>query len=497
MTGRSIVRVCRWVALAAVAPALWACNARSLEKPVLKPEATYEKTFQSAINRNVDLLFLIDDSSSMTASQDNLRNNFPTFMQKLKEDPGLPNIHVAVVSSDMGADGSCDDATNKRGIFQYTAKTPDDPTVPPCTTNLDPGATFISDTGGVRNYTGNIEDTFSCIARLGQTGCGFEHQFAAILRALGADGAPAPAENANFLRPEAYLVVVLITNEDDCSASPGVPLFDTSANQDLASRLGPIKNFRCNEFGHLCDGMPPNRKAPGNDMSQTVSYANCTSNDRDGYLLSALDTANRLKLLKPEHPDQVIVAAITGPATPYTVHWTKPTAPDTSCGAASCPWPEISTSCGSKETPGLIGFADPSVRINEFVDHFGDNGLKMTICTDNFAPALDRIGTLINQKLKPPCVAGTVAKKRGTQEDDCTVVSHLSNDQGGVVDKVVPSCASGAAAPCWRLTAGGACGGSTVDVSPDPAVPTSTSQNATVNCALCIPGTPDRERGCP
>jgi hypothetical protein len=385
MTGRSIVRVCRWFALAAVAPALWACNARSLEKPILKPDETYAKTFQSTINRNVDLLFLIDDSTSMKASQDNLRNNFPGFMTKLKEDPGLPNIHVAVVSSDMGADGSCDqnDATNKRGIFQYTAKTPDDPSVAPCTTNLDPGATYISDIAGVRNYTGSIEDTFSCIARLGQGGCGFEHQFAAILRALGADGAPAPPENAGFLRPDAYLVVVLITNEDDCSASPGVPLFDTSANLYMNSRLGPPKNFRCNEFGHLCDGMPPSRGAPGNDMSQTVSYANCVSNDRDSYLLGALDTANRLKSLKAD-PAQVIVAAITGPSTPYTVHWKAPDVADKTCGAASCPWPEISHSCGSTDAPG--GFADPSVRINEFVDHFGDNGLKMTICTDKFAP---------------------------------------------------------------------------------------------------------------
>src|SRR3982751_2775736 len=282
MTGRSMVRVCRWVALAAVAPALWACNARSLEKPVLKPEATYAKTFQQSINRNVDMLFLIDDSSSMRASQDNLRRNFPTFMTKLKEDPGLPNIHVAVVSSDMGADGSCDDATNKRGIFQYTAKTPDDPSIAPCTTNLDAGAKFISDSDGVKNYTGNIEDTFSCIARLGQSGCGFEHQFAAILRALGADGAAAPEENAGFLRKDAYLVVVLITNEDDCSASPGVPLFDGSnGSLTLDSRLGPPRNFRCNEFGHLCGGKPPNRNAPNNDVNQTMSYDNCVSNDKD------------------------------------------------------------------------------------------------------------------------------------------------------------------------------------------------------------------------
>ena len=157
MTGRSIFRVLRWVGLAAVAPALWACNARSLEKPVLTPEQTYGKTFQQTINRNVDMLFLVDDSSSMRLSQDNLNRNFPTFMTRLMDPPGLPNIHVAVISSDMGAgDGSvasCDSTGGKNGIFQYTARGS-------CTsTGLQAGATYISDIGGVRNYTGNLSDT--------------------------------------------------------------------------------------------------------------------------------------------------------------------------------------------------------------------------------------------------------------------------------------------------------------------------------------------------
>jgi len=497
MTRRSILRILRWAGLAAVAPIVWACNARSFEKPVLKPEATFMKTFQQTINRNVDMLFLVDDSSSMKLSQDNLRRNFPTFMTRLKEDPGLPNIHVAVVSSDMGAgDGSVGGCnTSKQGVFQYTAKPPPvGSTDTPCTTNLDAGATYISDVGGVRNYGGEIEDAFSCIARLGQEGCGFEHQFAAILRALGADGAPAPAENQGFLRPDAYLVIILITNEDDCSASPAVPLFDVGSNFNLASQLGPAKNFRCNEFGHVCAGMHPNRNAPGNDITQTVSYADCTSNDTEGYLLSTVDTANRIKGLKAK-ASQVIVAAITGPSTPYVVHWIPPTSPDTTCGAASCPWPEISHSCGSVDAPG--GFADPAVRINQFVDQFGDNGLKLPICSDNFAGSLDRIAMLINETLQPPCIAGTVAKKPGTQDDDCTVVSHTSNGLDGFVDAAVPSCASGAPAPCWQLAPGGACGGFTVNVSPDPAVPMSTTQNATVNCALCTPGISDPARGCP
>src|SRR6185436_14894977 len=243
-----------------------------------------------------------------------------------------PNLHLAIVSSDMGAgDGSvasCDSNNGKNGIFQYTPRGT-------CTASgLNTGATFISDSGGVKNYTGTLESVFGCIAPLGEMGCGFEHQFAAITRALGVDGrGSAPAENQGFLRPGADLAIVLVTNEDDCSAiptaSPGdgpngrVPLFDTGSNTNMASQLGPPANFRCNEFGHLCrndDITPaaaPARSAPPNDVNAMVSYASCTSND-NLYLLSVVDTANRLKTLKTD-PNKVIVAAITGPAAPYVV----------------------------------------------------------------------------------------------------------------------------------------------------------------------------------
>jgi hypothetical protein len=499
-------RALAWLTLAAAAPALWACTDRSLEAPKLKPEPTYSKHFKQTINRNVDMLFLVDDSSSMRLSQDNLRRNFPTFMTTLQNTPqGLPNIHVAVVSSDMGAgDGSvggCDPTGGKRGIFQYTAKTPP-PGQPTCTVNLNPDATFISDIAGVRNYTGALEDTFSCMAALWESGCGFEQQFASILRALGADGQPAPQENQGFLRPDAYLAIVLITNEDDCSATPGVPLFDVISNPHIASQLGPPANFRCNEFGHLCnDGsgnwVHPRRNAPNDDASAMVAYSECRSNDQEGYLLSAVDTANRIKALKSD-PSQVIVASIQGPPTPYTVSWAARTPPDTSCGAASCPWPAIAHSCTASDE----SFADPGVRTAAFVTEFGANGLVLPICASSFAPSLDRIAELINASLQPPCIQQRVALKAGTEAPDCTVVSHTSDGLGGFIDATVPSCASnGGQAPCWRLTPGAAdsscAGGQTVDVSMPAGQPTSVAQNATVNCALCDPMFPDPSRGCP
>ena len=83
----------------------------------------------------------------------------------------------------MGAgDGSvagCDKTGGNNGIFQYTPRGT-------CTVSpLSPGATYLSNVGGVANYTGDISAAFTCIAALGETGCGFENQFKSILRALG------------------------------------------------------------------------------------------------------------------------------------------------------------------------------------------------------------------------------------------------------------------------------------------------------------------------
>jgi hypothetical protein len=438
-----------------------------------------------ASNRNVDLLFLIDDSASMRLSQDNLVRNFPVLMRTLENLPGgLPNVHVAVVSSDMGGgNGSiafCDTTGGKNGRFQFEARGD-------CTsTGLHPGATFISNVGGVKNYTGNLPDVFTCIAALGERGCGYEQQFAAITRALGVDDRPAPAENRGFLRPDALLAIVLITNEDDCSAPPGSKLYDAGSSNNLQSTLGPTDNFRCNEFGHICDGGRPGRFAPGGDRNATVSYADCTSNETDGFLLGVGDTADRIKSLKADD-GQIMVAAITGPAAPYVVHWKTPRSSDTSCGQTTCPWPEITHSCTAADR----SFADPAVRIDELVSTFEGNGSLLSICDADFAPALGNIADNIAKYVSAPCIVGRIAKRPGTTSDDCSVVDNVTG-------KPIPACDGSAAGVCWRLVPGGAtCAGQAVAVEPDPTAMNPISQNITVRCELCATGVTDTARGCP
>src|SRR5688572_6326890 len=58
-------------------------------------------------NPNLDILFVIDDSPSMNDKQAALAAAFPRMIDVLAQlDGGLPNLHIGVVTSDMGTSAS-------------------------------------------------------------------------------------------------------------------------------------------------------------------------------------------------------------------------------------------------------------------------------------------------------------------------------------------------------------------------------------------------------
>ncbi len=53
-------------------------------------------------NHDVDILFVVDNSGGMAEEQASLTANFDRFINALEEDE-LPNLHIGVVSTDLGA----------------------------------------------------------------------------------------------------------------------------------------------------------------------------------------------------------------------------------------------------------------------------------------------------------------------------------------------------------------------------------------------------------
>jgi len=472
------------------------------------------------VNTNVDILFMIDDSSSMTAMQQKLLAQLPTFMQTLQALPmGLPSVHISVVSSDMGAYSDqgtaigCSQMNGDDGLFQILPRGT-------CATNNFKIATdtYITDnaSGTESNFTladpTGLATVFQCFALLGSTGCGFEHQLASIDHALGSDNYDAmgnpqpPASNAGFVRDGAYLAIIMLTNEDDCSAPAETSLYSLNGgNQDLNNPLGPIANYRCNQFGHLCEDpngpnptilqappLNPPSDATGPATAPTLSLTNCQSNDTESRMLTPVSKfISDIKALKNDPDDQILVASIVGPTTPYTAEW-LPAGPNSEL------WPQIEHSCSSDNGDG--SFADPPVRIAQFVAAFGNNGVTASICDDDYASSMKaiaaRIGTLINST----CVGGTIQTDTNGNPS-CEVISQVTTG-GAIKNIVVASCAdSGGSPPCWTLTppdATNGCPAATrgLNVSADPTNPNPDSSTSVIRCSICSAGVPNVP-GCP
>ena len=79
------------------------CPSRDVSKVDPRQATEQNKEIPINLSRDLDLLFVIDNSISMKQEQDSLSANFPDFIDILEGiEGGLPSLHLGVVSSDMG-----------------------------------------------------------------------------------------------------------------------------------------------------------------------------------------------------------------------------------------------------------------------------------------------------------------------------------------------------------------------------------------------------------
>jgi hypothetical protein len=377
-------------------PLFAGCTSRSFEIPQPKDEKVSEKYYPQSIEKEVDILFVIDDSGSMEQEQANLLNNFPKLVEALrspklgadasgkpcndsdKSGCKIPNVHLGVVSSDLGAGNfglpSCEQSGGLGGKLQNKARTAGCPT---------PTQAYISYTEGQTNISGCqgdaiecVKQAFTCIARLGIQGCGFESQLEAARKAL------TEGVNPGFLRKDAFLAIVFITDEDDCSAQ-NATLFDPS-QQGLTDPLGPLTSFRCFEFGIKCDV---------NDRNAVGARQNCVPSNDQPYLFPVGDYIDFFKKLKGSE-DRVIMAAIAGPTSPVIV-------------GKDGQNPALQPSCQTAQG----GVAVPAIRIESVIKAF--DGQVTTVCTNDFSPALEALGKKIVASLGGQCIDSPLLLNNG------------------------------------------------------------------------------------
>jgi hypothetical protein len=309
---------------------------------------------------DVDILFVIDDSPGMAEHQAHLPRKLAALIKTLENVPGgLPDLHVGVVTGDLGAGptaGAGCRPGGDRGVLRDGAA---------C--GLVAGARFVVSSGnGTRNnFSGDLADAVACLARVETAGCAFQHPLEAARLALS--GA-SPPENGGFLRAGAKLLIVLVTNQDDCSAASSSDLFTDSTFAGVTSRV------RCAQAGHVCGGKVPPLATFSAPLEQ------CDAAD-GGRLLRVAELAQSIRALKARPEMQILVSAIVGwPREADGALYRYGMAP-------GAPALDCLPTCS-----GPSGTGTAALRIVRFVKDFGASGILTSICGDAYDQAVSLVG---------------------------------------------------------------------------------------------------------
>ena len=225
----------------------------------------------------------------------------------------------------------------------------------------------------------NAQDLFKCIGVVGAeqyTNANLEQGINAAIFALDKLG-PNAAQAKAFLRDDAYLVTVFISDEDDCSEK----------------HVGSLKKEK---FG-TCICIPDTDEDP-----------------IKGRLLPPKEAANRVKALKAD-PALVLVAAIVGDSTatdPEIQTLERTLYKNSKCGICEDPNDKHPLLFNTYICHSDSGKADHGRRYSEFVERFGDNGILTNICSaSGISPALETIADRIIRVFTKICLPKPIKVK--------------------------------------------------------------------------------------
>ncbi|HKP56439.1 MAG TPA: hypothetical protein VJV78_06960 [Polyangiales bacterium] len=401
------------------------------------------KVSVSSIDR-VDLLFMVDNSASMTSKQNSLKAQFPRMIQVLSTGmrmtgdpnpfPPVANMHLAVVSSDMGVVGqtgimSCDPNGGHDGRLQHTST--GDPGCQP--TYPD----FLS-YDATKDNPMQIGVDFGCIASLGAMGCTIESQLESPFKALW----PKLALDAegNLLTPNPYTFLApaggFTTGRGDTAPPEGSQGFlrrDPNAPSVLGIILLTDEDDQSSQRTEYLSPSDPSATQPA-QVRPAMNAQNLYPVQRyiDGF-----------KMLRPTQQDLVVFAAIAGVPTDLVDARARQNVDFSSESQRNAYYDRIAMdrrmqpmvqnggmnasfapACQRTNAMRQSESATPARRILEVVRGFGENGTIQSICADDYRDGMDAIIDIIAKQLGAVCLPRPLIR-RADGTVPCNVVWEL------------------------------------------------------------------------
>lgn len=314
----------------------------------------------------VDVLFVIDNSGSMSQEQSNLAVQIPRLVRELASPPdrdadGRPDwnpveqLRIAITTTDVGIGASTIEDTG-------------------CTPDGDDGALV----GGVFEWrTGDDPDAFAGRVRatvmgLGITGCGFEQPIEAAARAVEhADGTDFPGRDGLF-------AVIVVTDEEDCSVEDDAAFF-SGAERGLYNVHCTRNREQLTPLDELADRIRGERAVEDFIFAAITGVPTDLASDATPEQILALPS---MQLREVAHP---ILGLRVEPV------------------------------CEFIDDAGMsLGLADPARRLVELAALVPDSVLT-TICTDDFGPALSEIAARIGARVPGVCLVRELPSSGGAE----------------------------------------------------------------------------------
>ncbi|AHI05517.1 hypothetical protein BDW_05045 [Bdellovibrio bacteriovorus W] len=182
------------VLMAAAVSFLAGCSKSSSSYSLLSDAADYQQQ-AILIPKKIDVLWVIDNSGSMAPYQQDLADNFQSFIQRFETSNF--DFHMAVTTTE-----AWQAAPNSEFGMGLTQKA-----------EFRPGlGVYVMD-----KYTSNLGGVFGAAVKQGINGSGDERAFHSFRATLESS----INNQHNFRRDDAFLAVIIVTDEEDYSRSSG------------------------------------------------------------------------------------------------------------------------------------------------------------------------------------------------------------------------------------------------------------------------------------